>query len=110
MAVKVVELAHTCLACPSQFEGVLDDGRIMFVHYRHGLLTVGAGRDFDEAESIGGELVRFEWNDDVRAPGAGGWMTVNDLRDVAAEWIEIPVCGCAGEECPWCEGGAREWP
>ncbi len=37
---KVVELEQTCWACPSQWEGKLDDGRMIYIRYRSGLLSV----------------------------------------------------------------------
>lgn len=33
---KVVALKKTCIACPSQWEGILKDGRVVYARYRHG--------------------------------------------------------------------------
>jgi hypothetical protein len=38
--VKVRRIVQTCFACPSQWEGHLDDGRMIYVRYRWGWLTV----------------------------------------------------------------------
>lgn len=46
---KVVALKKTSLACPSQWEGELEDGRILYARYRHGELSVGVGDDIEEA-------------------------------------------------------------
>lgn len=46
---SVVALEQTCLAVPSQWEGELDDGRSLYVRYRHGLLRVGVGEGLSEA-------------------------------------------------------------
>jgi hypothetical protein len=46
---KVVALKKTSLACPSQWEGALEDGRIIYARYRHGELSVGVGDDIEEA-------------------------------------------------------------
>ena len=46
---EVMELSRTCLACPSQWRGKLDDGRDLYIRYRNGYLTCGAGRTFDDA-------------------------------------------------------------
>lgn len=53
MALKVTEIAMTCSACPSQWEGRLEDGRHIYVRYRHGHLTLGAGPTFDDAVGAG---------------------------------------------------------
>jgi hypothetical protein len=36
-------LKKMCLACPSQWEGALDDGLAVYARFRHGHLTVGVG-------------------------------------------------------------------
>lgn len=49
---RVVEVTKTCEACPAQWEGVTDDGRSVYVRYRHGYLLVTAsapGGSMDEA-------------------------------------------------------------
>jgi hypothetical protein len=50
---KVVALKKTSVACPSQWEGDLEDGRAIYIRYRHGHLSVGVGDDIDEAVSNG---------------------------------------------------------
>ncbi|HSC21090.1 MAG TPA: hypothetical protein VLC07_05125, partial [Solirubrobacterales bacterium] len=46
---KVKAFKRTCLACPSQWEGTLDDERAVYARYRHGELIVGAGKTIDAA-------------------------------------------------------------
>lgn len=46
---QLVALKKTCTACPSQWEGELDDGRAVYARYRHGELSVGVGGDIEEA-------------------------------------------------------------
>ena len=46
---SIVALTQTCLVMPSQWEGELDDGRSLYVRYRHGLLRVGAGEGAKDA-------------------------------------------------------------
>lgn len=50
---KVVTLKKTSLACPSQWEGFLEDGRVIYARYRWGELSVGVGDGADEAVSNG---------------------------------------------------------
>jgi hypothetical protein len=49
MSRKVVDLKMTCVACPSQWEGQLEDGRYFYGRYRWGYLYVGAAADVSEA-------------------------------------------------------------
>lgn len=53
MALKVTELAMTCSACPSQWEGKVEDGRHLYVRYRWGGLSCGVGPTFDDAVGAG---------------------------------------------------------
>lgn len=45
----MVALKKTSLACPSQWEGELEDGRMLYARYRHGEMSVGVGNDIEEA-------------------------------------------------------------
>jgi hypothetical protein len=38
--IKITSIRRTCIACPSQWEGVSDDGRTVIIRYRHGYLSV----------------------------------------------------------------------
>ncbi len=40
---KVKSFTHTCLACPSQWEGFLDDDRPFYVRFRWGRLVIRVG-------------------------------------------------------------------
>ena len=62
-SVRLRTLDMTCGACPSQWEGTTEDGRVIYVRYRHGLLTAGVGSTMDDAVTAG-------WNPD-RFPGDG---------------------------------------
>ena len=37
---EVVKIKQTCLACPSQWEGSLEDGRMFYARYRWGCLSI----------------------------------------------------------------------
>jgi len=43
----------TCRACPSQWEGETEDGRAIYVRYRHGYLSAGVGSTMDDAVTAG---------------------------------------------------------
>jgi len=41
---KVISLKQTCEACPSQWEGTLEDGRMIYIRYRGGSLTADVSK------------------------------------------------------------------
>lgn len=51
----VTKLVQTCTACPSQWEGELDNGDEFYVRYRHGNFTV----DINGKEVIYKEINRM---------------------------------------------------
>ena len=61
--IKLKSLEKTCFACPSQWEGQLENGEYIYIRYRYGSLSFGSGDTIEEAvvnsefvKSIGGEL------------------------------------------------------
>jgi hypothetical protein len=44
----ITELTHTCLACPSLWEGTLADGRPLYIRYRWGELCIHVGEAEEE--------------------------------------------------------------
>ena len=56
---KITELLQTCSACPSQWEAKLEDGRMLYVRYRWGYLSVcRSSYPTDNVyEAVGGEEV-----------------------------------------------------
>jgi hypothetical protein len=72
---KIVELRHTCEACPAQWEGRLEDGRYLYVRYRWGTLQVGLGPTF-------GDAVGNSHHDEVEIGGAfDGYLSYDELRE-----------------------------
>lgn len=45
----IAALAITSRACPAQWEGAMEDGRVVYVRFRHGSLSLGFGRNIGEA-------------------------------------------------------------
>lgn len=60
--VRLRTLYMTCGACPSQWEGTAEDGRAIYVRYRHGYLSAGVGPTMDDAVTAG-------WNIEPPSPG-----------------------------------------
>jgi hypothetical protein len=86
---QVVALKKTCTACPSQWEGALEDGRVIYVRYRWGELSVGIGNDIDEAVQNG-------WTDgalygDYIGDGFDGYLDFEELRVHLHGLLEFPA-------------------
>ena len=85
----VVALRKTCIACPSQWDGVLEDGRAIYARYRHGALSVGVGDDHEEA-------VRNSWTEqalyaDYVGHGFDGFMDFEELKVHLHGLLEFPT-------------------
>ncbi len=85
----VVTLRKTCIACPSQWDGVLEDGRAIYARYRHGALSVGVGDDHKEA-------VRNSWTEqalyaDYIGHGFDGFMDFEELKVHLHGLLEFPT-------------------
>jgi hypothetical protein len=85
---KVVSLKLTCNACPSQWEGNLDDGRMIYVRYRWGGLNIRLSylpstdiMDVLEGKSIFSETI---------GEGLDGFLEYDKLVEVTKEVIEWP--------------------
>jgi len=93
---NVTTITQTCGACPSQWEGRLDDGRYLYVRYRFGTLRCSVGPTLDDAIfSDAMETVYIEQaGDDL-----DGFMTYEDLRERVAEVLTLPVE--ARDELDW---------
>ena len=46
---RIVSLLQTTGFSPCQWEGLLDDGRSIYIRYRGGRLSAGIGRDIEDA-------------------------------------------------------------
>lgn len=85
----MVTLKKTCLACPSQWEGALGDGRAVYARYRHGHLSVGIGED-------GKGAVHNSTSDralyaDYLGDGFDGFMDFEELKVHLAGLLEFPA-------------------
>jgi len=86
---KVVALRKTSLACPSQWEGVLDDGRAVYARYRHGGLSVGLGDKIQDAVSNGMSDRALYW--DYVGDSLDGFMDVDELKVHLHGLLEFPA-------------------
>jgi hypothetical protein len=54
----VTELVKSCEHCPAQWDGRTEDGRVLYVRYRYGRLSVQLGVDTgDEFDGVNGALI-----------------------------------------------------
>lgn len=84
----VVALEQTCSACPSQWEGELEDGRSLYARYRGGGLSVGVGDGIDAA-------VSNSWSEDALyfehvGDGLDGYMDFDQLHAHLHGLLDFP--------------------
>lgn len=77
---RVDVLECTCEACPSQWEAALDDGRIAYIRYRFGCLSVGIGPDINAAA---GACYANTFSE-VVGDGLDGVMAAGDMMEHTA--------------------------
>jgi hypothetical protein len=93
---ELVSLTNTCIACPSQWEGTLDDGRAVYARYRYGGLSVGIGEDIDEAVR-NGMSDQTLYASDV-GDGLDGFMDFEELKAHLHGLLEFPADLVVDEE------------
>ena len=84
----IKRLAQTCGACPSQWEGWLDDGRAIYVRYRWGYLSICISSEPTEDiyEAVRGEEIFGERL-------GGGWegvLEVEELIEATKNILKFP--------------------
>jgi hypothetical protein len=94
----VLTLKKTCLACPSQWEGDLDDGRAVYARFRHGHLSVGIGETVERAvdNAMSGQALYEGQIGD----GLDGIMDFEELKAHLRGLIEFPVDLIVENESP----------
>jgi hypothetical protein len=85
---KVLTLRKTCLACPSQWEGALEDGRAVYARFRHGHLSVGTGETVKEAvDNARSDQALYEADLGDRHDG---FMDFEELKERLRGRLEFP--------------------
>jgi hypothetical protein len=84
----LTSLKKTCSACPSQWEGELEDGRALYARYRGGLLRVGIGEDVDDAHT--NSFPKAALYCEHVGDGLDGWMTFEELKGHLLGLLEFP--------------------
>ena len=76
-------LKQTCSACPSQWEGHLEDGRMFYIRFRWGGLAVSISDHptSDVGEAVdGGYIFRGQTNDQWN-----GCMTTDEMKEIVKD-------------------------
>ncbi len=97
---EVVSLRRTCPACPSQWEGLLDNDDYLYVRYRHGVFTAGHGDTIDAAvantnciytadygDSLDGYMTNITMMNKLKAAGLLFHPDVEKLLMAEEEWV-----------------------
>lgn len=100
---KIVELVRTCIACPSQWDAKLDDGRWAYLRFRFNNFTMCVGEDVDSA--VSGECVlHFEWGEHSMA----GDMSNSELvEELIKRGVEVDL-ECVPDEEDWSWEGLEQ--
>jgi len=78
----------TWIACPTQVEGVLDDGRNYYFRYRHGYWTLSV------SEQPGGDAVRMDAPlvaADALGDSLDGYMEEDEVRVILSRYFGTEV-------------------
>lgn len=94
----MLTLKKTCLACPSQWEGTLADGRTVYARFRHGHLSVGIGETVSGAvENAMSDQALYEGE---IGDGLDGFMDFEELKAQLRGLIEFPADLIVEDENP----------
>ena len=92
---KILNLTKTCWMCPSQWEGTLEDGKMVYIRYRWGHLTITTSKEpsNDIQDAVDGEmLLELQVGDDFCGNMENEDM-LSYLKDIGIEY-EGEINGC----------------
>jgi hypothetical protein len=85
---KITELRQTCLMSPSQWEGKLETGQVIYIRYRWGRLTINIS--YDISDDILSAINGFEIFSCIVGESYDGFLSYLDLIDITKNFIEYP--------------------
>lgn len=87
--IAVQEIIKTCDSCPAQWEGKTTDGKMIYVRYRWGLLTIEVSLkpSDDIFDALDGAEV---FNQQIGA-GLDGHLTYQELKSSTIGTVEFPM-------------------
>lgn len=86
---KITKVAHTCWACPSQWEALTIDNRQVYARFRWGHLSIRIGQpnDMSEFAAVGGDTI---FAMDYGGDDLLGFLDYSELRSLTDGVIEWP--------------------
>ena len=87
--IEVKELKRTCIACPAQWEGILSDGRIAYIRYRWGYLSVRVSKigTTDIMDAVSGKEI---FGEQLDKNSMDGYMDYETLKRVTKDTLVLP--------------------
>lgn len=84
---KVISLQKTCSACPAQWEGKLEDGRMIYIRYRWGHLRLDVSLDpSDDVQDAIGNTVYSMTNPENEFDG---YMETTTMKSILSSQLEF---------------------
>jgi len=84
---EVVKIIKTCTACPTQYEGELEGGKMFYVRYRWGYLSIRVSKEptKDLMDAVGGLEIYGEQHGDPLDGIIDDDVVLNILKDLTYE-------------------------
>ncbi len=76
---KLINLKCTCGACPTQYEGKLENGKMIYIRYRWGYISIRISKDEtnDIHDAVWGEEI---YGENI-GNGLDGYMSQSEIVD-----------------------------
>ena len=86
LSLKTIELKQTCEFCPSQWEAKLKNGKMLYIRYRHGYLTVRTSikKTNDIFDAVRGDYLFSK----VIGDSLGGTMDTEEMLKITGLSVE----------------------
>lgn len=88
--VTITYLKETCSICPSQWEGMTEDHKLVYIRYRWGHLCVSVSPPHatDISEAVRGECI---YEETVDSSGWDGSMSLDTLKELTRDHIKFEI-------------------
>lgn len=97
-----MDIKQTCIACPTQWEGHLIDGRYVYLRYRFGRVTIDVANSEEECTYGSGTTVAYSADYRDERGKLDGVMEDEEVRELLEKVFEEVVSTMAPqsfEEC-----------
>ena len=85
---KIKELKRTCIACPTQYEGILDNGHSIYIRYRWGKLSIRIS--YGKSSNVNDAVKGHEVFTATLGGSLDGVLDDDELLRVCSNVIEFP--------------------